>query len=427
MLTAFYERVTIIDRDVPEPGKNRRGAPQGRHAHNLLPAGAKLMDQIFPGIVTEMGADGAVVADMLVGYRFYLGGKQLPQVPVGAKSVHATLPFYEDHLRRRLRERGGVRFMPGTDVMGITADDAGAKVTGVLVSGKEPGGGQGVMAAELVVDAMGRSRRTPAWLKELGYERPPEEQVAVDIAYVSRLLRLSPTAADRVGLLVGGDINGTPRGILLLAVEGNRYLLTATGAGPEHRPPTDEAGYAEFLTTAAPPDVLEAIRDAEPLGEIAAHRFPAAVWRRYDRLDRFPAGLLVIGEALCSLSPLNAQGLTAAAMEAVELQRCLAAGREDLSMRFFRAAARKLAPAWEMTVNVAAPDTPSSTVARLRGRFMDRVVSAATRDNTVAAQFARVFALLDPPTALLRPRVLWRVAVSGMTRDRETRRTVAER
>jgi hypothetical protein len=38
----FHERVTVIDRDpAAASGEYRRGGPQGRHAHNLLPgAGA---------------------------------------------------------------------------------------------------------------------------------------------------------------------------------------------------------------------------------------------------------------------------------------------------------------------------------------------------------------------------------------------------
>ncbi|MGW3202350.1 hypothetical protein ACWDBD_49280 [Streptomyces sp. NPDC001118] len=78
--TKFYRQVTVVDWD-PAPSQYGRGVPQGRHAHNLLPAGARVVDDIFPGPIDEMSADGAVLADVLSDYRFYLDGKELPRVP----------------------------------------------------------------------------------------------------------------------------------------------------------------------------------------------------------------------------------------------------------------------------------------------------------------------------------------------------------
>lgn len=120
VLTQFYQRITVVDRDpAPAPGTYRRGVPQGRHAHNLLPGGARLIEEFFPGLLDELAADGAVLADMLVGYRFHLAGKELPQVSIGAVSVQATRPLFEHHLRRRLLGRDGVRLLLGVDVVGL--------------------------------------------------------------------------------------------------------------------------------------------------------------------------------------------------------------------------------------------------------------------------------------------------------------------
>jgi 2-polyprenyl-6-methoxyphenol hydroxylase-like FAD-dependent oxidoreductase len=411
-LSEFYQRVTVVDRDPPPAsGEYRRGVPQGRHAHNLLPGGAQTMELIFPGILGELADDGAVLADMLVGYRFHFAGRELPQVPIGAQAVQATRPFYEHHLRRRLAGRDGVCLLLGADVVGLVADETGARITGARIVRTEPGSAGETLAADLVVDAMGRGGRTPVWLEQLGYSPPEEDRIGVDVAYASRIIQLTPQGADRAGHLVGGEIKDIPRGILLLAVEGGRHMLTLTGSGPENRPPTDEPGFTDFLATAAPPDIVESVRAAQPFGEIAAHRFPTAIWRHYERLRRFPEGLLVTGDALCSLNPLNAQGLTVATMEAAALRRCLAGGRRDLARRFFPAAARIVAAPWQMTADATA--TSPNTATRLRTTVMSRVTTAATRDGAVAAQLGRVMSLLDPPTSLMRPGMLWRVLRKG--------------
>ncbi|MEV4130507.1 hypothetical protein [Nocardia sp. NPDC049707] len=117
------------------------------------------------------------------------------------------------------------------------------------------------------------------------------------------------------------------------------------------------------------------------------------------------------GDAVCSLNPLYAQGLTVAALEAVALRRCLAKGRHDLPRRFFPAAARIVAGPWQMVAD--ADPSKTSRAERLRAGLMNRVTSAATRDGLVAAQLGRVMALLDPPTSLMRPRVVWRVLSKG--------------
>jgi len=413
-LAEFYERVTVVERDpAPASGQCRRGVPQGKHAHNLLPGGARTIEEIFPGIRGEMAADGAVLADMLVRYRFYLAGRQLPQVPIGAQAVQATRPFFEHHLRRRLLGCHGVNLLLGANVVGLVADRARLRVIGVRILRNKPNGSEETLAADLVVDAMGRGGRTPAWLEQLGYQQPEEDRVNVDVAYASRVIRLTREGTERAGYLVGGDITGIPRGILLLAVEGGQHMLTLTGSGPENRPPTDEPGFTDFLATAAPPDIVQAVLAAESLGTIASYRFPTAVWRHYERLRHLPDGLLVTGDALAGLNPLNAQGLSVAAMEAAALRRCLASGRHDLSQRFFPAAARIVAGPWQMVAMTDSSKTPRNAAARLQATVMSRVTTAATRDAAVAAQLGRVMTLLDPPSTLLRPKVLWGVLRKG--------------
>ena len=50
VLADFFGTVTVVERDeLPDDPANRRGVPQGRHVHALLPRGAQILDELFPG------------------------------------------------------------------------------------------------------------------------------------------------------------------------------------------------------------------------------------------------------------------------------------------------------------------------------------------------------------------------------------------
>ena len=52
---------------------------------------------------------------------------------------------------------------------------------------------------------------------------------------------------------------------------------------------------------------------------MAFHKYPTSRWRRYDNLDRFPAGIFPFGDAVVSFNPTFGQGMTMTAIQAGEL------------------------------------------------------------------------------------------------------------
>jgi 2-polyprenyl-6-methoxyphenol hydroxylase-like FAD-dependent oxidoreductase len=178
-----------------------------------------------------------------------------------------------------------------------------------------------------------------------------------------------------------------------------------------------------------PATIMAGLGDATPAGEIAISRNTAALWRRYNRMPRLPAGVLVLGDALCNLNPIYGQGMTMSAVQALALRDCLRAGDADLARRFYSAAAGDIGPVWAMNAaNDRAPSTstPRTPRRRLRNWAERAALRAAANDITVAERFIRVRSLVDPPARLQDPVLFLRILLANVRRSRRKPRVVAE-
>ena len=122
----------------------------------------------------------------------------------------------------------------------------------------------------------------PAWLDALGYPRPEREQVQIGLGYATRIYQLPADALDgNVAVLDAA----TPQHPRTGALPARRRAVDVTLAGilGDH-PPTDPDGFLDFARSLRFPDIYEAIRDAEPLDDPVAFRFPASVRHRYEQL-----------------------------------------------------------------------------------------------------------------------------------------------
>ena len=424
VLADFYRTVAVIERDLlPDDPAQRRGVPQGHHVHGLLSSGSQILGRLFPGLLDELVAGGAKLLNEgdLSRVSLSFGGHELDRSgkfedPARLVCYLASRPFLESHVRRRVSAIGNLTILDGYDVVELVAPEPD-RVTGVRVANRDTGEEQ-VLDAELVVDAMGRGARTPAFLDTLGYGRPKESRMGAQVAYVSQLLRIPPgTLSEKV--ISVGPVPDRPTAGALFSYEHDTWMMTLAGL-TGRQPPADRAGMIAFASEFAPPAMLAALHAAEPLGEVYRYRYPASQWRRYDKMRRFPAGLLVFGDAICSFNPIYGQGMSVAALEAVALRDCLLRGDADLSRRFSCAAAKPVRTAWRMAVaaDLALPQVPGrrSIPMRLSNWYTDRVLAAAESDTVVAEGFFRVMNLVDPPARLLQPSFLTRVAATNRRR-----------
>lgn len=428
VLADFFETVTVVERDLlPDDPAVRRGVPQGRHVHVLLARGAQILDQLFPGFLDELVANGAPVwgDGELSKLHLSFGGHDILRSGRVAKEPKAlaihmpSRPFLECHVRRRLQAMSNVTILSGHEVVDLAATPDRRRVTGVRVVSRNDGA-ERELTADVVIDAMGRGAHTPALLESLGYGRPVEDHIVMHTNYVSQLLRI-PAGTLKEMLVDIGPAPDRPAGMFLSGYENDTWMFTVFGMAG-HQPPRDLAGMLSFAEEYCPAHLIAAMRAAEPIGDVAHHHMPSSQWRRYDKTSRLPDGLLVCGDAICSFNPIYGQGMTVAALEAVALRACLLRGDADLPRRYFRASAKPIGVAWQM---VASLDLAFPAVAGRRSRWMrvatrlvDWALTASESDPVVAVRFFRVNSLIDDPIRLLHPAFVCRAAVVNLRRRR---------
>jgi 2-polyprenyl-6-methoxyphenol hydroxylase-like FAD-dependent oxidoreductase len=412
VLADAYGQVTVIDRDeLPKASTHRRGVPHGRHAHALLARGQQALEELFPGLTAELIAQGVPTGDLLANGRWYVSGHRLRQAHIGLVSLCVSRPLLEGYVRARVRALPNLRFLDSCDIIGLATTPDGRRITGARVLRRVDGSAEELLGADLVVDATGRGSRTPVWLEALGYERPDEEQVRVGLGYATRTYRLPPNALDGDLAVLDATTPEHPRGGALLRLEGDRWMVTLAGMLGDH-PPTDPDGFLAFARSLRFPDIYQTVRDAEPLDDPVPFRFPASVRHRYERLDRFPDGLLVMGDAVCSFNPIYGQGMSVAALEALTLRRHLQRGIHPQPRQVFRELTRVVDVPWDIAVgaDLAVPGVQGRRTlkVRLANAYIARL-HAAAHDAHLASAFVRVAGLVASPQSLLRPNIALRV------------------
>jgi 2-polyprenyl-6-methoxyphenol hydroxylase-like FAD-dependent oxidoreductase len=421
VLSDFFDQVTVIERDdIEERPVIHKSVPQGNHFHGLLQGGHQILCSFFPGFAEELQIHGAIRLRMDGDVAWYLPdgkaynftGSLREPYPLGFEAHSASRGLFEFLIRRRTLALPNVRFEAGLAVREL--DCRNECVHGVRCDGSRS------LEADLVVDAGGRGSRVPKWLAAMGWAQPDETAIGVDIAYSTAYFqRPASYAGESLIFIVGPPPDFVKRGYVC-AVEGDRLLVSLIGRFVH--PPTDDQGFFDFAKSLHSPLICHIIEEAERLTPIAHHRVPVSLQRHYERLTRFPEGLLVLGDAVCCLNPVYGQGMSAAALQARALQQVLAEhgaqhGLEKIGAAFFPKVAEINSGPWALAANLdlAYPQTRGErpTGFKERAQYMAALDRLQADDMELQRLVMAVFHLARPLSALheepLRSRVLARM------------------
>jgi 2-polyprenyl-6-methoxyphenol hydroxylase-like FAD-dependent oxidoreductase len=295
--------VVLVDRDAGPPATgtwHRKGVMQFHHAHTLRGPVVDALRSEMPDVLEHLVAAGAVVADAPDGR------------PAALLCRRAT---FDAVLHRRAIQEPGISVTTG-HVDGLIRDHG--RITGVALPGR-------MLSGDVVVDASGRASRFTSGL------RPPAEVSDCGAVYIDRLYRfradLPSTPGVPVNSPVGLSLNFAAYFAIGFLHDDRTFSITLAHDGTDRR-----------LRRLRHADVFEAAVAAIPrLSEWTdPHRaVPIAPVRPGGRLvngyrgQLDPAGrpatpgMISVGDAVCTTTPLAGRGVTLALAQAQALVRAL--------------------------------------------------------------------------------------------------------
>lgn len=422
VLSDHFQEVWLFERDtLPYGPVPRKGTPHAVQPHGLLARGREIIEQLLPGFTAALQAQGAPSADLGDSVAFRADGQRFAAQKVGHLGLGASRLAIEAEVRRQVLALPNVRLRDGVTVLAPQHGDG--RVHGLtwqiaVLAGTSSDGEHLVYTpGDLVVDCSGRGSRSPTWLRDWGYEPPSEERVQVGIQYASAYFERDATDTSKPAASICTATPGLPRPAVLISQEPGddgcpRWVVGVGGYQGDHPAATPE-GLIERALAVGDPDIQAIVQRGRRLGPVLRYGFAFSQRRRYERLKRFPAGFLVMGDALASFNPIYGQGMTVAACEALALDQALRQSAAAPARPFFRAAARAIDVPWQLAVgaDLALPGVPGPRPwpVRLVNAYVARLYRAAVVDSDVAAAFLKVVHLVAPPATLFAPGLAWRV------------------
>lgn len=431
VLSEFFKEVLIIERDQePEGPFPRKGAPQGEHLHALLHAGEYGLETLFPGITEKFYSSGAIKINSTKDLAWFHHGVWKLRYDGGFTTTLQTRPHLEWHIEQYIKKIPNVTTHYNQVVQNYLYNEEENRIVGVEIKDGNTSAVK-IEKADLIVDASGVSSLSTGWFNKRGVHIP-DEKVAIGLSYVSKLFRL-PDSQDRDWTIklvypnpphekIGGTIS---------KVEGNRYIVTLIGYHNEIKEKDglkSENGFTNLAKKLPELDIYEEIKDATPLSVTSIYRVPNIIWRRFDKMQKFPNGLLLLGDTVCRIDPVFGQGMSIAVLEALELQKLFQDHHQTLNKittNFHKKAAKIISPVWNMVITEDFR-YPGTTGKKPIGLFIQQwyaknIFLLSSQNQEIYHSFIKVMNLVRPMTILMHPKIIKTVLKRIFFKDKSSK------
>lgn len=422
--------VTVLEKDAQAPPATDReawecwergGVAQFRQLHFMQARFRQLLDAEFPAVRDQIEAAGGRRFNPLDLLLRSLADRSPRPGDDRFETLTGRRPILERAFAQVAEGTPGVRMVRGVGVEGPIAAPAARPGIPHVAGVRTKDGAE--IAADLVIDAMGRRSRLGEWVAALGGRAPAEEVSDAGFAYYTRHYCSRDGALPQIRGPIATMV-GTIRVATVWADNGTWTVLLAAMAGDRPLKGLRHNAVWERVVRAIPHAAHWLA--GEPLCDVAPM---AGVMDRYRRLvvDGQPVitGLLPVGDAWACTNPMAGRGFSLGLAHAVALRDALRAEPEErarLAQAFDRVTEERLTPWYreqverdhqlaaevQALIDGRAPDRPADDPAQ---RQQAAFLAAAREDPEVARAALDVVSCLALPAEVFgRPGIREKVA-----------------
>lgn len=301
------------------------------------------------------------------------------------KNAACSRALLEYVLRQRVDQIPKVRFSSNLEVTGLQASSDQTRIIGVFTRDCSDQKQEGASTADLVVDTTGSSSKATQWLESLGFVVPEPERLHVSLGYSTRYYKIPQQLEENwTSIISEAQPSKCVSTAMLLRFENNIAGTLLFSAGGEHYPSTDPEQYQAEINHLPDSRMAEIVKQLEPVQSPRGYRTPESVRQHFEKMENWPSGLLVLGDAFCCFDPIHGQGMTVAAIEAETLGGCLEEERSNPQPHFERRVLKRMQeaiePAWWL-----------SSVADLRWKGVEHVYSEPMKGVVFAQKYLDLY------------------------------------
>ena len=246
---------------------------------------------------------------------------------------------------------------------------------------------------------------TLRFLESIGWEKPLAIEIGIDQCYSTAIFEKPHDApTEWLAVLHMPSAPLSSRYGVLLPMEGGRWTVSLV-ENHDRAPPADIDGFIEFVKSFRAPTIYRAIRNAKQVGDIARFKMLCSVRRLFDRLCRFPRGLVPLGDSVCRFPPVFGQGMSVAAQECCVLAGLIESRRwrvdplDGLAEAFLAEIQPLLETPWSHAMSdLVYPETRGE-----RPPDFERRVEYARALTRLAAEDPEIDRIVSEVRALLKP------------------------